>query len=213
MSRWMIRNEKIGDYRTVEELHRKAFWNLNVPGCNEHYLAHIMRGHVDFIPELDCVYELDEQVIANVMYTKSKLVDEQGNVTETLTFGPISVMPEFQRKGIGKALLEQTFTKAVELGYRAIIIFGNPDNYVGRGFKSCKRFNVCLKGDVFPTALLVKELETGFFDGRRYYFYESPVFEIEERLVDEFDKCFEPMEKSYQPSQEEFYIHSHSVMR
>lgn len=122
-------------------------------------------------------------------------------------------MSGFQRKGIGKALLEQTFAKAIELGYKAIIIFGTPGNYVGRGFKSCKRYNVCLEGDVFPTALLVKELETGFFDDRKYYVYESPVFEIEERLADEFDKCFEPMEKSYQLSQEEFYILSQSVMR
>lgn len=213
MSTFIIRNEQEKDYRKVEELHRKAFWNLNVPGCNEHYLAHILREHRDFIPELDYVYELDGQIMANVMYTKSKLVDERKNVAESLTFGPISVNPEFQRKGIGKALLEKTFDKAVKMGYKAIVILGNPDNYVGRGFKSCKRYNVCLEGDIFPTALLVKELEPGFFDGRKYYFYESPVFEIDENLADEFDKFFEPMEKSFQPSQEEFYILSNSVMR
>lgn len=213
MSTFIIRNEQEKDYRKVEELHRKAFWNLNVPGCNEHYLAHILREHRDFIPELDYVYELDGQIMANVMYTKSKLVDERKNVAESLTFGPISVTPEFQRKGIGKALLEKTFDKAVKMGYKAIVILGNPDNYVGRGFKSCKRYNVCLEGDIFPTALLVKELEPGFFDGRKYYFYESPVFEIDENLADEFDKFFEPMEKSFQPSQEEFYILSNSVMR
>lgn len=210
---FIIRNEQEKDYRKVEELHRKAFWNLNVPGCNEHYLAHIMREHRDFIPELDYVYELDGQVIANVMYTKSKLVDEQKNVAESLTFGPISVNPEFQCKGIGKALLEKTLDKAVNMGYKAIVILGNPDNYVGRGFKSCKRYNVCLEGDIFPTALLVKELEPGFFDGRKYYFYESSVFQIDENSADEFDECFEPMEKSFQPSQEEFYILSNSIMR
>ena len=186
---------------------------MNVPGCNEQYLAHIMREHRDFIPELDYVYELDGQVIANVMYTKSKLVDEQKNVAESLTFGPISVNPEFQCKGIGKALLEKTLDKAVNMGYKAIVILGNPDNYVGRGFKSCKRYNVCLEGDIFPTALLVKELEPGFFDGRKYYFYESSVFQIDENSADEFDECFEPMEKSFQPSQEEFYILSNSIMR
>lgn len=39
----LIRNEIKSDYRTVEELTRKAFWNVQVPGCEEHYLAHIMR--------------------------------------------------------------------------------------------------------------------------------------------------------------------------
>lgn len=213
MCKIMIRNEQADDYRKVEELHRDAFWNLCVPGCNEHYLAHVLRTHKDFVPELDYVCELDGQVIANIMYTKSKLVDEQGNTIEILTFGPIGVKPEFQRKGIGKALLEKSFDEAVRMGYKAIVILGNPDNYVARGFRSCKRYNVCLEGDIFPAALLVKELEQGFFDGRKYYFYESPAFEINDYDAELFDKNFEYREKAFQPSQEEFYIHSHSVIR
>lgn len=213
MNQIIIRKERIDDYRYVEILHRKAFWNLNVPGCNEHYVAHILRKHNDFISELDYVYEMDGRIIGNIMYTKSRLTDEQGDVKEILTFGPISVDPDFQRKGIGKALMEKTFDEAVKMGYQAIVIFGNPDNYVARGFKSCKKYNVCLEGNVFPSAMLVKELEQGFFDGRKYYFQESSAFEINDDLAEEFDKCFEPMEKSFQPSQEEFYIHSHSVIK
>ena len=38
-----VRNEKPEDYRTVEELIKKTFWNLSVPGCNEHYLVHQVR--------------------------------------------------------------------------------------------------------------------------------------------------------------------------
>lgn len=213
MDNFMIRNEQINDYREVEEIHRNAFWNLNVPGCNEHYLAHMLRTHEDFVPELDFVCELDGKVIANVMYTKSKIIDAQGNTENILTFGPVSVKPEFQRKGIGKALLEKTFNEAVKMGYKAIIIFGNPGNYVGRGFKSCKRFNVCLEGDIFPSALLVKELEQGFFDGRKYCFHESAAFEISDSDAEAFDRNFEYKEKAFQPSQEEFYIHSHSIIR
>lgn len=213
MNKLVIRNERPEDYRKVEELHKRAFWDVNVPGCNEHYLAHVLREHSDFIPELDYVCEIDGVVIANVMYTKSKLVDEQDNIKEILTFGPIGVSPEFQRRGIGKALLEKTFDEAVKMGYKAIVIFGSPGNYVARGFKSGKKYNVCLNGGIFPTALLVKELEPEFFDGRRYYFYESLAFEIDEKSVNEFDKSFEPMKKSYQPSQEEFYILSNSVIR
>lgn len=53
-----IRNEKESDYKVVEDITRKAFYNLYVPGCGEHYLVHVMRGHEDFIPELDFVLEL-----------------------------------------------------------------------------------------------------------------------------------------------------------
>lgn len=54
-----IRNEEEKDRAEVEDVIRKAFWNLYIPGCNEHYLAHIMRSHPDFLPELDFVIELD----------------------------------------------------------------------------------------------------------------------------------------------------------
>lgn len=70
-----------------------------------------------------------------------------------------------------------------------------------------------MKGDIFPAALLVKELEEGFFDGTKYYFFESSAFEIKQEDVEEFDKTFEYLEKKIQPSQEEFYIHSHSVIQ
>lgn len=55
----MIRNEEERDFRAVEELTKKAFWNVHVPGCSEHYLAHTLRRHPDFIPELDFVLEED----------------------------------------------------------------------------------------------------------------------------------------------------------
>ena len=51
----MIRNEKKEDWEIVEKITRQAFYNLYVPGCVEHYLVNIMRGHEYFIPELDFV--------------------------------------------------------------------------------------------------------------------------------------------------------------
>ena len=207
-----IRRETAADYRAVEELHRNAFWNVHVPGCCEHYLAHVLRKHPDFIPELDLVYELDGKIVGNVMYTKSELLEEGGNSTGILTFGPIGVAPEYQRRGIGKALLEASFDIAAGLGYPAIAIFGDPDNYVARGFRSCKRYNVCLEGDVYPAALLVKEPKPGFFDGRKLVFRESPAYEIQERDAEAFDAGFPPKEKAFRPSQETFFILSHSTI-
>lgn len=209
--KYSIRNEQTKDRREVEELTRKAFWNLYVPGCNEHYLVHIMRSHPDFIPELDFVIEKDNQIIGNVMYTKAKLVDEENSEKCILTFGPLNILPGFQRKGYGKALLAHSFAKAKEMGYDVIVIFGNPGNYVARGFKSCKKYNICLEDDYYPSAMLVKELTEGCLDGRKWYYKESAVYEnINEKDVEQFDAGFEEMEKKFQPSQEEFYIHSHS---
>lgn len=208
-----IRNEEEKDYRKVEEITRKAFWNLYVPGCDEHYLVHIMRSHQDFLPELDFVIEVDNQIIGNIMYTKAKLIDESGNEKEILSFGPVSILPEYQRKGYGKKLMEYSFERAVALGYDVIVIFGNPGNYVGVGFKSCKKYNVCLENGSYPTAMLVKELKPGALDGRKWVYYQSPLFEIDEQEAARFDEGFEPLEKKYQPSQEEFYIYSHSIIK
>lgn len=207
---YCIRNEQTKDLRKVEDLTRKAFWNLNVPGCDEHYLVHIMRNHPDFIPELNFVLEENDIIIGNIMYTKAKLIDEKGFEKNILTFGPVSIHPEYQRKGYGKALLEYSFAKAIEMGYDAIVIFGNPDNYVSRGFKSCKKYNICTEDDYYPAAMLVKELIDGCLDGRKWYYKESNVYHIDEKAADQFDSTFEKMEKKFKPCQEEFYIHSHS---
>lgn len=209
----LIRNERETDYQKVEEITRKAFWNLYIPGCVEHYLVHIMRGHADFLPELDFVVEIGGQVIGNIMYTKAKLVDGSGEEKEILTFGPVCVLPEYQRMGYGKRMIEHSFERAAALGYDTIVIFGNPGNYVGRGFKSCKKYNICLEDGTFPAAMMVKELKPDVLDGRKWVYHDSPVMHIDEAQVQRFDDTLEHMEKKYQPSQEEFYIHSHAVLQ
>ncbi|MCX5780946.1 MAG: N-acetyltransferase [Firmicutes bacterium] len=207
-----IRNEEQIDYERVEEITRKAFWNLYIPGCFEHYLVHVMRSHKDFLPELDLVIEVDNQIIGNIMYTKAKLVDESGEEKEILTFGPVCIMSEYQRMGYGKMLMEHSFEQAVALGYDVIVIFGNPNNYVSRGFKSCKKYNICLENGTYPAAMMAKELKAEALDGRKWVYYDSPVMKIDEQAAGHFDESLEKMEKKFQPSQEEFYIHSHSII-
>lgn len=208
-----IRNEEEKDHGTVEEVTRKAFWNLYTPGCVEHYLVRVMRSHKDFVPELDLVIEVDDQIIGNIMYTKAKLVDGSGEEKKILTFGPVSILPEYQRKGYGKLLMEYSFEKAVRLGYDVIVIFGSPKNYVSRGFRSCKRYNICLENGSFPTAMMGKLLKSEAVDGRKWTYYDSPVMKVDEQEAQRYDETLEKMEKKDQPSQEEFYIISHSVMQ
>ncbi len=212
MQNLTIRNETEKDHVIVEEMTREAFWNLYVPGCDEHYLVHTMRSHEDFIPALDLVAEADGKIVGNIMYTKARLIDEAGNEKPILTFGPLCVRPGYQREGIGKELLRVSFEKALAMGYDTVVIFGNPANYVARGFKSCMRFNVCVDGGIFPSAMMVKELKPGVFDGRRWFYRESPVYHFDQSKVEEYDQRFPAKEKESKPHQEEFFIHTHSTL-
>ena len=209
-----IRREKNEEQRTVEVLTRQAFWNVYGPGCTEHYVVHILRKHEDFVPELDLVAEsADGRIVGNVMYTKARLIDENGNEAVILTFGPISVHPDFQRRGISRLLLEYSFEEARRLGYQAVVIFGDPDNYVSRGFKSCSRYHVCAQDGSYPAAMLVLELIPGLLDGRKWFYQENSAYSFDPAAAEQFDRQFDPLKKEYRPSQESFYIHSHSVIR
>src|SRR5574344_2115636 len=124
MKNLKIRLETESDYRHVEELTREAFWNLYFPGCDEHYLCHILRDHKDFIKELDYVAELDGRVIGSIMYTPSFLFGDDGEKVPIVSFGPICVHPDFQRIGIGTALIEKTTTLLKQKGVPAIVKIG-----------------------------------------------------------------------------------------
>jgi putative acetyltransferase len=199
-----IRNENETDYREVEELTRDAFWNLYFPGCDEHYLVHKIRSHPDFVKTLDFVAISNGRVIGSIIYTKSNVVDEMGRMLETLTFGPLCVHPKYQRKGVGKALISHTSKLALEMGYPAIIIYGDPRNYCVNGFKSCKDFNITNKDGKYPYAMLVLELKKGSLVGHRWTYWDSDAFKFDPQDVEEFDKQFPPKEKGFQHSQVEF---------
>ena len=213
MNNLTIRLETKKDYRAVEELVREAFWNIYKPGADEHYYVHQMRNHPDFIPELAFVLEKEGKIIGNIMYTKAWLEDEKGNRKEILSFGPLCVAPAYQRQRLGKILIEHSFDVARKMGYDVNINFGNPGNYVSRGFVSCKKKNVSyiIDGN-FPTALLVCELVPNALDGRKWMYIPSTAADCCEDVaaVEAFDATFPPKEKAWMPSQEEFYIYSHS---
>lgn len=201
-----IRNEIENDYRNVEELTREAFWNLFVPGCNEHYLAHLMRNHPDFIAGLDFVAVADNIIAGNIMYAKSSLINESGGRINTVTFGPVSVLPGYQKKGIGSALIQHSIKKAAADKYKAIIIHGHPHNYCKHGFKSSKDFNISDSEGKFPYSMLVLELDKGSLNGDTWMYCPSGVYNIDEEAAVEFDKLFSYKNKEYRYTQEEFRI-------
>jgi putative acetyltransferase len=209
----IIRNETENDYRFVEEITRDAFWNLYFPGCNEHYLVHKMRNHTDFLKELDFVAEYNGKVIGNIMYTKAWLIDELGTEMDIISFGPLSVSPEYQRKGIGSGLINHTKNIAVKNGVKAIVILGDPHNYCKHGFKSSKDLNISDINGNYPYGMLSLELEEGVLAGHKWKYRYSGVYEINEKDADEYDNSFEKKEKGYRYSQEIFSIAFRSYVK
>ncbi len=206
----IIRNEKPEDYRTVEELIKKTFWNLYVPGCNEHHFAHLVRKSGDYIPKLDFVLEEDGKIIGHIIYVKAKLVATDGTEKEILSFGPFTIHPDYQRKGYGRKLLNHSLEEAKKMGYDTVAIFGNPENYACYGFKNCRRYNVCIEENVYPVSLMVKELDENVLSGKCWKYEESKAHQYDGEGFEEFDSTFEKMEKGYQYSQELFYIYRRS---
>lgn len=210
-----IRNETKQDYRIVEEITRQAFWNLYVPGCNEHFLAHVLREHPDFLPSLDFVAEYENTVVGNVMYAKSSVVDatDETHKLDTITFGPFSVLPEFQKRGIGSVLLRYSIEKAKEEGHSAIIIHGHPHNYCKHGFRGAIDLGIGDPEGNYPYSLLALELQEGAFAGRRWKYFPSTAYDIDEAEADEFDKSFEPKTKEFRSTQVEFSLSCRAFLR
>ena len=200
-----LRNETALDYRGVEELTREAFWNHHVPGCNEHYLLHIMRNCDAFIRKLDFVAEVDGKVVANIVYAKSKILGDSGEHYDVITFGPLSVLPEYQGKGIGGMLIKHTKEIAEELEYRAILIYGDPGYYSKFGFVEAENYDIRTSNNMYSGPLQGLELYPGALSDCSGCFFEDLVFEIDEKAAEEFDSTFSKKDKqSGLPSQERF---------
>lgn len=185
-----FRLERPADFHLVEELTREAFWGMNHPSCDEHLLVHRLRKVPAFVPELDFVAEVDGRIVGNILYSRAKVVDETGREHEVLTFGPISVLPQYQGQGIGKALLRHTIAEAKRLGYRAILFFGHPDYYPRVGFRRAEEFNITTASGKNFDAFMAMPLYDGALDGITGRFYEDPVFELDAKEAQEFDKGF-----------------------
>lgn len=186
---------------------REAFWNLYVPGCNEHYLVHVMRNHRDYIPEMEFIAVSEDTIVGSIVYTGSFLLDEHDNRIETLSFGPLCVRPGFQRKGIGGKLISHTRQIAETRNCPGIFIYGDPHNYCKYGFRNGRDCNVSDQNGKYPYGLLAFVLKKKLFEnGNKYRLYQSEVFNLDCSKVEEYDKQFPEKKKEYRYSQELFSI-------
>ena len=208
-----IRLETKDDYFKVEELTREAFWNLYTPGCDEHYLCHILRDHKDFIEEFSYVAEIDGKMIASIMYSDSYLLSDDLEQIQIVSFGPFCVHPEYQRKGIGTSLFEKTKSLVGKRNIPAIVIYGDPHNYCKHGFKNGIDYQVSNMDGEYPLGLLVLELQPGFFGNKKWKAKQSDVFAFDHDKVKEFDKKFKVKEKKIKYSQELFKMQIRAFLK
>lgn len=204
MKEFLIRQERPEDYRTTEELVREAFWNVYHPGCTEHYILHCFRDRPEFIPALDLVMEQGGRIIGQVMYVHSQICTPEGEEIPTLTFGPISILPAYQRQGYGKQLVDTSLQEAKKLGAGAVLITGNPAFYGKSGFVQGKKIGIRYKEDPDADYFLVRECKPGFLKGVTGTFSDPEGYLVADRnpaAFEAYDRTFPKREKKVLPGQ------------
>ncbi len=200
----MIRLEERGDFREVENLAREAFWNIYRPGCDEHFILHNLRDDPCFVPELSYVIEAGRRIVGQIAYAKGRLKLDSGGETDILLFGPISVLPEYQRKGYGGKLIRFTLERAKELGYPAVVISGSPAYYGRFGFESGSKHGIFHEGaDRSEEApfFMVKILDDRAAKALKGTYSDPPVYTTDSAALEEFDRSFPPKKKEKRPGQ------------
>ena len=196
-----IRQEAPADYRAVEALTREAFWNVYRPGCLEHYLVHTLRGSPAFVPQLDLVLERAGQLIGHILYLRSSIRADSGRVVPTMTFGPLSIHPRFQRQGYGKFLLDRSVERAAQLGAGALCIEGNPAFYGKSGFVAGSSRGIRYFAPQLAPYFLLKELREGYLEGVTGVYRPPEGYFVDEGAAEAFDAAFPPKVKQRLPGQ------------
>lgn len=194
---WIMRMEREEDFEKVEFLTREAFWDLYGPGCDEHLIVHKLRKTPAFVKELSYVAEKDQNIIGNVIYTLGRVLGDHNQEHEVLCMGPISVLPEYQGKGIGSGLLKVTLKKAKAIGYKGVVIFGDPNYYRRFGFENAEKYHIqTAEGENFDEFMALELQEKGLQEvhGR---FYIHSAFEVEKEELIAFEKGFPHKVKNF----------------
>ena len=130
-------------------------------------LVEEIRSKRFYLPELELIMvDENDAVIGYCMFSRFHLEGRYAN--ELLLLSPVAVKTELQRQHISKELIEYGLEKARAMGYRAVIVEGNPRNYRSRGFKTSADFGITAHESVglpAPECLMVQELTPGGLAG------------------------------------------------
>ena len=202
-----IRLEQPQDYREVENLTREAFWNVYCPGCREHFVLNQYRNDPNFIPELSFVMEEDGKIIGHVMYSKAFIVLDDGTEFPAWTFGPISIHPDYKRKGYGLKLMQYSIEKAKALGVGCLCMEGNIEFYKHAGFVLASTLNIHYHGEPKESDVpyfLAQELIPGYLNGIEGTYHTPKGYFVCDENPEDFEKfeaTFPYKEKKVLPGQ------------
>jgi predicted N-acetyltransferase YhbS len=162
-----IRQETASDYDEVYRLVKTAFvTSSDSDGTEPDYLNELRKKDV-FIPELSLVAENDDgKLIGQIVLYKTAIVTTCGELSELL-LSPISVHPDYFRRGIARLMTEEALRIAGEMGFRAVFLCGDPEIYKKLGFLPSYRYNIFHIDDKSKTAdwSMVREIYSGALNG------------------------------------------------
>lgn len=133
----VIRQENVNDYEQVYNIIKTAFEKAEHSDGNEQDLVIALRKSNSFIPELSLVAVGENKIIGYILFTKIKI----GDSTE-LALAPLAVLPEYQKQGIGKKLIEKGHQIAKELGYHYSIVLGSATYYSKSGYSPAINYEI-----------------------------------------------------------------------
>ena len=132
-----IRREEAEDYEAVRQVVQAAFAGAERADGTEQDLVEELRKSEAFLPELSLVAEIDGRIAGHILFTKARAGD-----TPVLALAPLSVLPEYQGRGVGTALIREGHRIAGELGYRYSVVLGSENYYPRAGYRPAETFGI-----------------------------------------------------------------------
>lgn len=120
----MIRTEHPADYPVIDRMLRRAFTT-----SEEARLVERLRLSEDYIPSLSLVYETLGLITGHIMFSHGRLYRTNGETCRVAALAPLSVDPDFQRTGIGGALVREGLSRCRSEGIPLVFLLGHPSYY------------------------------------------------------------------------------------
>lgn len=153
-----IRQEEERDYKLSERVVEEAFKNAEHTDHKEHILVANLRKGDNFIEELSLVAEQGGKIVGHIMFTKI-FINNGENIYESLALAPLSVLPEYQSRGIGSSLINEGLRIAREMDFKSVIVLGHDKYYPKFGFKPASLWGIKAPFEVPDEVFMALELE------------------------------------------------------